>query len=211
MVHYAGYTPRFHPSDFQTYTARRGRRGLADRLRRPQAVTTSCSKQELPVAGQDWPWGDPHTLPAPRPPGRRQRRDLPARREGRRHRSPGRSGGHPQRPVRQPAALHLPRLLPAGLQGQRQSQPADHPHPRRPGPRRRDPARLHGHPGRRRRPHRRRHRRHLLARRRRALPAGPRWWRSPATRSRRRGCCCCRPPTRYPTGWATTTTRSAAT
>ena len=26
MVHYAGYTPRFHPSDFRTATARRGRR-----------------------------------------------------------------------------------------------------------------------------------------------------------------------------------------
>ena len=85
--------------------------------------------------------GRPALLPAPRPPGRRQRRDLPARREGRRYRSPGRSGRDPQRPVRQPAALHLPRLLPAGLQGQRQSQPADHPHPRRPGPRRRDPPR----------------------------------------------------------------------
>ena len=31
MVHYAGYTPRFHPSDFHTLTARRGRRRLADR------------------------------------------------------------------------------------------------------------------------------------------------------------------------------------
>ena len=62
--------------------------------------------------------------------------------------SPGRPGRDPQRPLRQPAALHLPRLLPAGLQGQRQGQPADHPHPRRPRPRRRDPPRQPRHPGR---------------------------------------------------------------
>ena len=37
MVHYAGYTPRFHPSDFST-SRRRGRRRLADRLSGPQAV-----------------------------------------------------------------------------------------------------------------------------------------------------------------------------
>ena len=165
MVHYAGYTPRFHPSDFRTFTARRGRRGLADRLRRPEAVLrahragTAGRRAGLAV-------GRPAQLPAPRAPGRRQRRDLPARRESRRHRGPGRAGRDPQRPLRQPAALHLPRLLPAGLQGQRQGQPADHPHPRRARPRRRDPPRQHGHPRRRRRPHRRGHRRQLPARRR---------------------------------------------
>ena len=62
MVHYAGYTPRFHPSDFRTdstdgvgadwpisYT------GLRPYYEQIEA--------ELPVAGQDWPWGDPHRYP----------------------------------------------------------------------------------------------------------------------------------------------------
>jgi choline dehydrogenase-like flavoprotein len=62
MVHYAGYTPRLHPSDFHTFSAD----GVGadwpigyDQLR-PfyQAI-----EQELPVAGQDWPWGDPHSYP----------------------------------------------------------------------------------------------------------------------------------------------------
>jgi choline dehydrogenase-like flavoprotein len=62
MIHYAGYAPRFHPSDFETYT----RDGvgadwpisygeLKDHYERVEA--------ELPVAGQDWPWGDPHRYP----------------------------------------------------------------------------------------------------------------------------------------------------
>ncbi len=38
MVHYAGYTPRFHPSDFETLDQGRGRRRLADQLRRPAPV-----------------------------------------------------------------------------------------------------------------------------------------------------------------------------
>jgi choline dehydrogenase-like flavoprotein len=62
MVHYAGYTPRFHPSDFATYT----RDGVgADwpfgygELRRYYAAI----EEELPVAGEHWPWGDPHGYP----------------------------------------------------------------------------------------------------------------------------------------------------
>lgn len=62
MVHYAGYTPRFHPSDFETLT----RDGVGadwpisyDELRDYYAQIES----ELPVAGQDWPWGDPHSYP----------------------------------------------------------------------------------------------------------------------------------------------------
>jgi choline dehydrogenase-like flavoprotein len=62
MVHFAGYAPRFHPSDFNT----RSRDGVgAD-----WPITYYDLKQhyerlerELPVAGQDWPWGDPHTYP----------------------------------------------------------------------------------------------------------------------------------------------------
>ena len=67
---------------------------------------------------------------------------------GGRHRGPGRPGRHRQRPLRQPSALHLPRLLPPGMQGQRQGQPADHPRARRAGARRGDPARLPRSPGR---------------------------------------------------------------
>jgi choline dehydrogenase-like flavoprotein len=62
MVHYAGYTPRFHPSDFETYT----RDGVGadwpisyhDLKPYYEAI-----EQELPVAGEPWPWGDPHTYP----------------------------------------------------------------------------------------------------------------------------------------------------
>ncbi|HET7170430.1 MAG TPA: GMC family oxidoreductase [Gaiellales bacterium] len=67
MVHFAGYTPRFHPSDFAT----RSVDGVgadwpidyAD-LRAHYTVL----ERELPVAGQRWPWGDPHGYPhAPHP------------------------------------------------------------------------------------------------------------------------------------------------
>jgi choline dehydrogenase-like flavoprotein len=62
MVHYAGYTPRFHPSDFETFT----RDGVgadwpldyADLRPYYEAI-----EGELPVAGEKWPWGDPHTYP----------------------------------------------------------------------------------------------------------------------------------------------------
>jgi choline dehydrogenase-like flavoprotein len=62
MVHYAGYTPRFHPSDFETRT-RDGVGadwpiGYADLKPHYERV-----ERELPVAGQDWPWGDPHRYP----------------------------------------------------------------------------------------------------------------------------------------------------
>ena len=67
MVHYAGYTPRFHPSDFETAT----RDGvgadwpLSYRELRPHYERL---ERELPVAGQHWPWGDPHGYPhAPHP------------------------------------------------------------------------------------------------------------------------------------------------
>jgi choline dehydrogenase-like flavoprotein len=62
MVHYAGYTPRFHPSDFTTHS-REGVGadwpiGYEDLLAHYERVET-----ELPVAGQDWPWGYPHRYP----------------------------------------------------------------------------------------------------------------------------------------------------
>jgi choline dehydrogenase-like flavoprotein len=62
MTHFAGYVPRFHPSDFETKT----RDGVGfdwpisywDLKPYFERV-----ERELPVAGQDWPWGDPHTYP----------------------------------------------------------------------------------------------------------------------------------------------------
>jgi choline dehydrogenase-like flavoprotein len=62
MTHFAGYTPRFHPSDFEVRT----RDGVAvdwpisyDDLKE----SFERVERELPVAGQDWPWGDPHSYP----------------------------------------------------------------------------------------------------------------------------------------------------
>src|SRR5690348_13588718 len=62
MVHYAGYTPRFHPSDFETFT----RDGVgADWPISYEELKPHYERleRELPVAGQDWPWGDPHSYP----------------------------------------------------------------------------------------------------------------------------------------------------
>ncbi len=62
MVHYAGYTPRFHPSDFQTHTL--------DGVGADWPIAYGDLKayyeameEELPVAGEKWPWGDPHSYP----------------------------------------------------------------------------------------------------------------------------------------------------
>jgi choline dehydrogenase-like flavoprotein len=62
MVHYAGYCPRFHPSDFEVRT----RDGVGedwpisywDLKRHYERL-----ELELPVAGDTWPWGDPHRYP----------------------------------------------------------------------------------------------------------------------------------------------------
>ena len=62
MVHYAGYAPRFHPSDFET----KSRDGVgADWPITYQELKPHYERveAELPVAGQDWPWGDPHRYP----------------------------------------------------------------------------------------------------------------------------------------------------
>ena len=62
MTHFAGYVPRFHPSDFET----RSRDGVgADWPISYWDLKPSVERieRELPVAGQDWPWGDPHTYP----------------------------------------------------------------------------------------------------------------------------------------------------
>ena len=68
-VHYAGYTPRFHPSDFRTLSQ--------DGVGADWPLSYEDLKpyyadleQELPVAGQHWPWGDPHSYPmSPHPVG----------------------------------------------------------------------------------------------------------------------------------------------
>jgi choline dehydrogenase-like flavoprotein len=62
MIHYAGYCPRFHPSDFRT----RSLDGVgADWPISYEELKPHYEEleRELPVAGQDWPWGDPHTYP----------------------------------------------------------------------------------------------------------------------------------------------------
>ena len=62
MVHYAGYTPRFHPSDFATFT-HDGVGADWPLDYRDLKPFYELLEQELPVAGQDWPWGDPHPYP----------------------------------------------------------------------------------------------------------------------------------------------------
>ena len=69
MVHYAGYCPRFHPSDFATNT--RDGVGADWPISYPDLKAHYEElERELPVAGQDWPWGDPHRYPfSPHPIG----------------------------------------------------------------------------------------------------------------------------------------------
>jgi choline dehydrogenase-like flavoprotein len=62
MVHYAGYCPRFHPSDFDV----RSRDGVGE----DWPISYEDLKPhyerlelELPVSGDYWPWGDPHRYP----------------------------------------------------------------------------------------------------------------------------------------------------
>ncbi|WP_368411250.1 GMC family oxidoreductase [Pseudofrankia inefficax] len=69
MVHYAGYTPRLHPSDFTTRSVDGVGAdwpiGYQDLRPYYEAI-----EAELPVAGQSWPWGDPHRYPhSPHPVG----------------------------------------------------------------------------------------------------------------------------------------------
>jgi hypothetical protein len=62
MVHFAGFAPRFHPSDFATKSLDGvGADWPIDyQDLKPHYETV---ERELPVAGQDWPWGDPHSYP----------------------------------------------------------------------------------------------------------------------------------------------------
>jgi choline dehydrogenase-like flavoprotein len=67
MTHFAGYVPRLHPSDFEVRT----RDGVAADWPisyRDLKASFERVELELPVAGQYWPWGDPHSYPhAPHP------------------------------------------------------------------------------------------------------------------------------------------------
>ncbi|HWD08371.1 MAG TPA: GMC family oxidoreductase, partial [Actinomycetota bacterium] len=61
-VHYAGFTPRFHPSDFATAT--NDGVGADWPIGYPDMKPYYADlEEELPVAGQFWPWGDPHRYP----------------------------------------------------------------------------------------------------------------------------------------------------
>jgi len=62
MVHYAGYCPRFHPSDFEVRT----RDGVGEDWPISYWDLKAHYERlelELPVAGDRWPWGDPHRYP----------------------------------------------------------------------------------------------------------------------------------------------------
>lgn len=62
MVHYAGYCPRFHPSDFEVLT-RDGVGADWPIAYRELKRHYERLELELPVAGEHWPWGDPHGYP----------------------------------------------------------------------------------------------------------------------------------------------------
>jgi choline dehydrogenase-like flavoprotein len=69
MIHYAGYTPRFHPSDFET-ASRDGVGADWPISYEDLKPYYEAIEQELPVSGQPWPWGDPHRYPySPQPLG----------------------------------------------------------------------------------------------------------------------------------------------
>jgi choline dehydrogenase-like flavoprotein len=62
MVHFAGYAPRFHPSDFHTASVD----GVGADWPLDYAELRPYYERieaELPVAGEHWPWGDPHGYP----------------------------------------------------------------------------------------------------------------------------------------------------
>ena len=63
MVHYAGYTPRLHPSDFEHADQRTASAPTGRSATRTCAPYYADIEDELPVAGERWPWGDPHSYP----------------------------------------------------------------------------------------------------------------------------------------------------
>ena len=62
MTHFAGYVPRLHPSDFEIHT--RDGVGVDWPISyRDLRASFERVERELPVAGEHWPWGDPHGYP----------------------------------------------------------------------------------------------------------------------------------------------------
>ncbi len=62
MVHYAGFAPRLHPSDFRVHS----RDGVGADWPIEYGDLRSyyeMIESELPVAGETWPWGEPHRYP----------------------------------------------------------------------------------------------------------------------------------------------------
>jgi choline dehydrogenase-like flavoprotein len=62
MIHYAGYVPRFHPSDFSTFSLDGVGADWPMDYEELGPYYTAI-EDELPVAGDYWPWGDPHPYP----------------------------------------------------------------------------------------------------------------------------------------------------
>jgi choline dehydrogenase-like flavoprotein len=62
MIHYAGYVPRFHPSDFRTFTDDGVGADWPIDYRDLEPYYDDI-ENELPVAGDAWPWGVPHGYP----------------------------------------------------------------------------------------------------------------------------------------------------
>ena len=212
MVHYAGYCPRFHPSDFETLTL--------DGVGADWPISYHELKphyeeleRELPVAGQDWPWGDPHTYPfSPHPVSgggvgavARARSQLGIEmRVGPVGIVNGTFGNRPHCIYRgyclqgckvnakaSPYVTHLPDALAHGVEIRADSMAIrveiDE-----------SGRRASASPTSREDEHR-------------ALAASRGWWPWPATRSRRHACCSTRPHPASRTASATTRTRSAAT
>ena len=124
-VHWAAFTPRFHPSDFRIYSQ--------DGVGVDWPMSYSDLKPyyellelEMPVSGPAYyPWGDPHGYPyGPHPMGGVG--DALIR--GCTKLGIGVTAGGPvaisERLARRPSALHLSRLLHPGLQGRREGEHA---------------------------------------------------------------------------------------
>ncbi len=180
--------PATAPLRFRSPLSRRRRGGLADLLRRAEGILRA-RRARAPGRRPGLAVGRSTHLP-PRPASDlRRRRGRLARRRGVRDRDAGRPRLDHQRPLRQPSSLHLSRLLPAGLQGQRESQPADHPPARRDRARGRGPGRLDGRPRRDRRGQRPLRPASPTCRTVRSTSRPPTPSPSAATRSRHRACC----------------------
>ena len=188
MTHFAGYVPRLHPSDFEMRTRDGVGVDWPISYWELQGVVRA-DRARAAGRGRVLAVGRPARLPARPAPGRGRRVGRLAGRAQLRDRDARRPGRDHERRLRQPAALHLPRLLPRGLQGEREGLAADHALPRRDRARLRGARRLDGDArGGRRRDRARLGRDVRLATARSAFSA-----RTPsrcaATRSRRRGSC----------------------